>query len=104
MPSALLNAATFGLLITAVDGLGRNRGVVEIGELIAALLVGTVFIYRQFTLTVPLLPVDLFRRPVFALSVATSVCSFIAQTIAYVSLPFYFQDVGDGLECVHAVS
>ncbi len=92
--SALLNAATFGLLITAVDGLGRNRGAVEMGELIAALLIGTVFIYRQFTLTVPLLPVDLFRRPIFALSVATSICSFIGQTMAYVSLPFYFQDVG----------
>ena len=42
----------------------------------------------------PLLPVDLFRRPVFALSVATSVCSYIAQTSAYVALPFYFQYVG----------
>ncbi len=91
--SALLNAATFGLLITAVDGLGRSRGVIEIGELAAALIVGTIFISRQFTLTVPLLPVDLFRRPVFALSVATSICSFIAQTIAYVALPFYFQNV-----------
>jgi len=91
--SALLNAATFGLLITAVDGLGRSRGVIEIGELAAALIVGTIFISRQFTLTVPLLPVDLFRRPVFALSVVTSICSFIAQTIAYVALPFYFQNV-----------
>ena len=92
--SALLNAATFGLLITAVDGLGRNQGAAELAELVAALIVGTIFIYRQFTLPVPLLPVDLFRRPIFALSVATSVCSFIAQTIAYVALPFYFQDVG----------
>lgn len=91
--SALLNALTFALLITAVDGLGRSRGVIEIGELAAALVVGTIFISRQFTLTVPLLPVDLFRRPVFALSVATSICSFIAQTIAYVALPFYFQNV-----------
>ena len=41
----------------------------------------------------PLLPVDLFRRPIFALSVTTSVCSFIAQGIAFVSLPFYFHDV-----------
>jgi len=91
--SALLNAATFGLLITAVDGLGRNRGLIEIGELIAAVIVGAIFISRQFTLTVPLLPVDLFRRPIFALSVATSICSFIAQTITYVALPFFFQNV-----------
>jgi MFS transporter, DHA2 family, multidrug resistance protein len=92
--SALLNAATFGLLITAVDGLGRNRGAVEIGELAGALIIGAIFISRQFTLPVPLLPVDLFRRPIFALSVATSICSFIAQTITYVALPFFFQNVG----------
>ena len=92
--SALLNAATFALLITAVDGLGRNRGIVEAAEFVAALAIGAVFVCRQFTLMVPLLPVDLFRRPIFALSVATSVCSFTAQTIAYVSLPFFFQDVG----------
>ena len=41
----------------------------------------------------PLLPVDLFRRPVFALSVTTSVCAFVAQGIVFVALPFYFQDV-----------
>lgn len=92
--SALLNAVTFGLVITAVDGLGRNAGTKEVVELASALVVGTVFIYRQIHLPVPLLPVDLFRRPIFALSVGTSVCSYIAQTIAYVALPFYFQYVG----------
>ncbi len=91
--SALLNAATFGLVIVAVDGLGRRAGTTEAIELVLALVIGTVFIYRQLHLTPPLLPVDLFRRPVFALSVATSVGSYIAQTIAYVALPFYFQDV-----------
>jgi DHA2 family multidrug resistance protein-like MFS transporter len=92
--SALLNAVTFGLIITFVDGLGRSPGATELVELVAALLVGTVFILRQLHLPVPLLPVDLFRRPIFALSVATSVCSYIAQTSVYVSLPFYFQYVG----------
>jgi DHA2 family multidrug resistance protein-like MFS transporter len=92
--SALLNAATFGLIITFVDGLGRNPGMTELIELLFAVLVGTIFIYRQLHLTVPLLPVDLFRRPIFALSVATSVCSYIAQTSAYIALPFYFQFVG----------
>jgi DHA2 family multidrug resistance protein-like MFS transporter len=92
--SALLNAVTFGLIITLVDGLGRSPGRTELIEFLAALLVGTIFIIRQLHLTVPLLPVDLFRRPIFALSVATSVCSYIAQTSAYVALPFYFQYVG----------
>ena len=45
------------------------------------------------SLAMPLLPVDLFKRPVFALSVTTSVCAFVAQGIVFVALPFYFQDV-----------
>ena len=40
-----------------------------------------------------MLPVDLFRRPVFALSVATAICAHGAQLIAFVALPFYFQYV-----------
>ena len=40
-----------------------------------------------------MLPVDLYRRPMFALSSATALCSFAAQGIAFVALPFYFQTV-----------
>jgi DHA2 family multidrug resistance protein-like MFS transporter len=40
-----------------------------------------------------MLPVDLFRRPLFALSVVTAVCTFAAQGLAFVSLPFYFEHV-----------
>ena len=39
-----------------------------------------------------MLPVDLYRRPMFALSSVTSMCSFAAQGLAFVSLPFFFQD------------
>ena len=58
-----------------------------------ALLVGYVLVRRQNALVMPLLPIDLFRRPIFALSVATSICTFVAQGIVFVALPFYFQDV-----------
>ena len=91
--SALMNAGTLGLAILAVDGLGREAGWTEAIELVLVLVIGTAFLYRQLQLPVPLLPVDLFRRPVFALSVGTSIGSYIGQTIAYVALPFYFQDV-----------
>ena len=47
----------------------------------------------SYTLAAPMLPVDLFRRPVFALSVATAICAHAAQLIAFVALPFYFQYV-----------
>src|SRR5208337_4497536 len=43
----------------------------------------------------PILPVDLYRRPMFALSSLTALCSFAAQGLAFVALPFYFQtDLG----------
>ena len=41
----------------------------------------------------PMLAVDLFRLPMFALSAATSVCSFAAQGLAFVALPFLFETV-----------
>jgi DHA2 family multidrug resistance protein-like MFS transporter len=40
-----------------------------------------------------MLPIDLFRRPLFALSSATSICSFTVQSLAFVALPFFFQTV-----------
>ena len=40
-----------------------------------------------------MLPLDLLKIPLFSLSVATSICSYAAQILAYVSLPFLFQTV-----------
>ena len=92
--SAVLNATTFGLFITALDGIGRGQGAVAVLiELAVSIVVGWFFVHRQFSLAAPMLPVDLFRRPVFALSVATAICAHGAQLIAFVTLPFYLQDV-----------
>ncbi|MDE2005303.1 MAG: MFS transporter, partial [Rhodospirillales bacterium] len=94
LPGALLNAAALGLLMFAVDGLGRGESrLLAAGELLAAVGFGVALVHRARAMTAPLLPVDLFRRPVFALSVGTSICSFMAQTLAYVALPFLFEDV-----------
>ncbi len=91
--SAVMNALVFGLLIFAVDGLGHGeRSAYVAAELIAAVAIGYVFVRRQLTQPAPLLPVDLLRVPVFALSVGTSVCSFAAQMLAFVSLPFLLQN------------
>ncbi len=94
LPGAALNAATLGLLMIGVDGLGSERPGWAAAELAGAALIGAAFINRERAMTAPMLPVDLFRRPVFALSVGTSICSFTAQTLAYVALPFLFEDVG----------
>ncbi|EDZ98894.1 major facilitator superfamily MFS_1 [Burkholderia sp. H160] len=91
--SAVMNAFVFGLLIFAVDGLGHGErfGYVAL-EALGALVIGYFFVRRQLTQPAPLLPIDLLRIPVFALSVGTSVCSFCAQMLAFVSLPFLLQE------------
>ncbi len=93
--SAVLSGLTFGLLLTGLDGIGHgeDRALVAV-EVAAGAAAAVLFIRRQNRMKVPMLPVDLFRKPVFALSVATSVCSYAAQTIAYLSLPFYFAVAG----------
>ncbi|MEM5449893.1 MFS transporter [Paraburkholderia guartelaensis] len=91
--SAVLNAIVFGLLIFAVDGLGHgesNRLVAL--EFVLAIVIGWFFVRRQLTQAAPLLPVDLLANPVFALSISTSVCSFCAQMLAFVALPFMLQE------------
>lgn len=92
LPSAVMNALTFGLLITALSGFAQGQSVSVVGvEIIALLITGWLFVRRQLRLPVPLLPVDLLRIPLFSLSICTSVCSFCAQMLALVSLPFFLQ-------------
>jgi len=92
--SALLSALTFGFLITGLDGLGSNENPsLVLLKLALTGLLGYVLIRRQLSLPAPLLPVDLLRIPVFALSIGTSVCAFAASMVVFVSFPFYLQDV-----------
>ncbi len=93
---ALLNAATFALFVL---GLGEAAHAGPLWRVLAefggALACGTLLLRRQADHPAPMLAVDLFRRPLFTLSAATSVCSFAAQGLAFVSLPFLFQhDLG----------
>ncbi len=91
--SVLLNALTFGLVIAGVNRIGQG-GVPSLAliEIAVGIVVGVALVRRQLKLPAPLLPVDLLRRPVFALSLATSIASFGAQSLAIVSLPFYFEN------------
>ena len=92
--SAVLNALAFGLIITSVDVMTRTRAKLTGAlELLGGLAVAAVLIRRELGLPRPLVPFDLLRKPLFALSVATSIGSFAAQTLAYVSLPFLFETV-----------
>ncbi|MGA7588703.1 MAG: MFS transporter [Rouxiella badensis] len=91
--SSLMNALTFGLLISAISGFaqGQNRLLI-LAEVIVLVIVGWFFVRRQLNKTSPLLPVDLLRIPIFTMSLCTSMCSFAAQMLAFVSLPFFLQN------------
>ncbi|WP_016600728.1 MFS transporter [Yersinia pestis] len=92
--SCVLNALTFGLLITAISGFSQGQSPAVIAaQVVALLLIGFFFVRRQLTQSFPLLPVDLLRIPIFALSIGTSIFSFAAQMLAMVSLPFFLQTV-----------
>ena len=93
--SALLTAGTLGMVIGSIDALGHGEAF---GLFVAALAVAGVLAWiltrRELHNPAPVLPVDLLRIPIFALSIATSVCSFAAQMLALVSLPFMLHGLG----------
>jgi DHA2 family multidrug resistance protein-like MFS transporter len=93
-PGAILAASCLGLFISGIGSAAHKAspGLVAI-ELTAAIVLGALLMRRQADHPAPMLPIDLFRRPVFALSAATAVCSFSVQGLAFVSLPFYFEDI-----------
>ncbi|MDB5819594.1 MAG: transporter [Rhizobacter sp.] len=89
---ALLSAVTLALIVVGVDTLGHDA-VLAIGEIVFGLAALAWLIRHQSRQSAPLVPLDLMRIPIFSLSVVTSVCSYAAQILAYVSLPFLFQTV-----------
>ncbi|OGA99327.1 MAG: multidrug MFS transporter [Burkholderiales bacterium RIFCSPHIGHO2_12_FULL_69_20] len=92
--AALLTAVTFAAAIAALGAATQREPV---GWVLAAgglaLGCGALLLRRQTGHPAPMLPVDLLRRPLFALSVATALASFAAQGLAFVSLPFFFETV-----------
>ena len=102
--SALENIVVFGLIFYALGNFSRKG---DIGGsavmLVAGLLIGAFYLRRQFGHRQPLLPVDLFRNSMYSMSIATSVCSFIAQNVTMIALPFlylnnyHFSEITTGL-------
>ena len=90
--SAGLNVGTFGLFIIGVDMVTR-AGAYAPGALAVALAVicGISLMRRSLSQARPLVPLDLLRNRLFALSVLTSIATFAAQMLAFVALPFYFE-------------
>ncbi|MEA3084552.1 MAG: transporter, family, multidrug resistance protein [Paraburkholderia sp.] len=92
--AALLNVITFAALVFALgEAAQRASAQLVLSAAAIAVVFGLLLIRREAGHPAPMLPIDLFKRPVFALSAVTAVCSFAAQGLAFVSLPFYFEDV-----------
>jgi len=91
---AVFNAGSFGFLILALGEAAHNASPAHVlPELALALICFALLLRREAGHPAPMLPIDLFRRPMFALSTITAICSFAAQGLAFVSLPFYFESV-----------
>ena len=90
--SVVLNAVFFGLLIYTIEQIAHDGfSTLLMLQAVVAVIVGVVYVRRQLQLPMPILPVDLFRIPIFAMSVGCSIACFTAQMMALVSLPFFMQ-------------
>ncbi len=91
---ALLNAGAFGLLLLGLTGAAHGAGAKSaLPEIAAGLVMAALMLRRQARHAAPMLPVDLFKIPVFALSTLTAICAFTTQSLGFVALPFYFEQI-----------
>lgn len=89
--SAAENTVVFGLIFYSLGSFARKGDfVVCLSLLLAGVVVGVFYVRRQLSRPAPMLPVDLFRIRLYSLSIITSICSFIAQNVAMIALPFLF--------------
>jgi DHA2 family multidrug resistance protein-like MFS transporter len=90
--AGLYNVAAFGMAVLALgDAAHRVSMRTLLPEMLVALFFFFLLLRRQKGHPAPLLPVDLFRLPLFTLSTLTAICTFAAQALAFVALPFYFE-------------
>lgn len=89
--SAVENMIVFGLIFYALGNFTRKGDLLLSGVmLLAGIVVGIFYLRRQFNHEQPLLPVDLFSNSMYSMSIVTSVCSFIAQNVTMIALPFLY--------------
>jgi DHA2 family multidrug resistance protein-like MFS transporter len=89
---AVLTVLAFGLVISGLQAVAHGEAPLwSILILTAGLSSGVLLVLHERGRASPIIPLDLFAKPMFSLSVATSIISFTAQMMAFVSLPFFFQ-------------
>jgi DHA2 family multidrug resistance protein-like MFS transporter len=100
LESIALHALAFGALVLGAE-LMPERPLLGCGLLTLWALVVAALLRRELPKQAPLIPLDLLRSGSFAVSVVASVCCFVGQSAAMVSLPYYLQQ-GLGLSALSA--
>ncbi|MDO9020100.1 MAG: MFS transporter [Deltaproteobacteria bacterium] len=88
--SVALNASAFAALIVGAELLSERPALAATLLAVAAIAMAAL-VRRELPREAPLIPLDLLRDASFRTSVVASVCCFIGQGAAMVSLPFYLQ-------------
>jgi DHA2 family multidrug resistance protein-like MFS transporter len=92
MLGAVTYAVGFGLLIGGMEGvLQAHAPTVSVPLVAIGLVITTWFVRRELRSRVPILPVDLLRRPILALSMLGALLAFIGSMVLVLSLPFRLQ-------------
>ncbi len=100
MAGALWSALAMGAVIMAADtcahfadpGQSAHAALTAAAYALVALVSALAFVRGQRRVREPLLPLDIFSNARFSLAALTSLASFVGQGIAFVALPFLFQN------------
>ncbi|MGH8170936.1 MAG: MFS transporter [Steroidobacteraceae bacterium] len=90
-----LNAVALVLLVTGLQTFAHEgTAFLAVTQIAVGCAFAFALVRHELGSPAPLVPLDLLRIRLFRLSIATSVCSFIAQMAAMVALPFGIQQLG----------
>lgn len=88
---ALLCAGAIGTLILTLNSLAHDM---DLGPVLALAAVTSVLWLLVRQRRPSLLPLDLLRRPLYGLTVATTFCAAATQLMSYIGIPFLLLDRG----------
>jgi DHA2 family multidrug resistance protein-like MFS transporter len=89
---AAMCALTFLLFIGGLESFVHGDSpVIASAIVLAGVLLGVAFVRRELDSDMPILPVDLLRQPLLALSVLGAFLAFIASMTLMLTLPFRLQ-------------
>ena len=95
LAGAALYAGTMGLVLSGLQTLAHRAAVwLALSEIASGCVLAWLLTRHERPRAAPIIPFDLLSIRIFKLSLATSVCSFIAQMSALVALPFEIQRLG----------